>query len=41
VILDLIAELVLPSASLPTGADASALLADIRSLVEASGRAAQ
>ncbi|MBS1861882.1 MAG: helix-turn-helix transcriptional regulator [Actinobacteria bacterium] len=38
-ILDKIAELVLPTAGLPTGADAAQLLAEILSLVEASGRA--
>ncbi|MBS1895453.1 MAG: helix-turn-helix transcriptional regulator [Actinobacteria bacterium] len=38
--LDKIAELVLPAADLPTDADAGHLLAEIRSLVEASGRAA-
>lgn len=37
-ILDKIAELVLPAANLSMGADASALIADIRSLVETSGR---
>ena len=39
VVLDEIAELVIPAAGLPMGADASALLDDLRSLVEASGRA--
>jgi DNA-binding MarR family transcriptional regulator len=39
-ILDKIAELVKPAADLPMGVDASQLLSEILSLVEASGRAA-
>jgi DNA-binding transcriptional ArsR family regulator len=39
-ILDRIAELVLPTVDLPVGVDAAQLLAEILSLVEASGRVA-